>query len=479
MKKLIFFCTFIVMAIGVQAQTEFLNCKADIESQSNLCDESFTHSIDQAYLDSFEPVVFNVYFWEFKQTDGTLDANAIPMDFEKESLDIIAALNIFYNPYGVYFKYYGIDTINDTTLYELYSGIFNYINNYANPAEVIEPNSINIYASAAINYGTAPTFNPKVVISRSKFKDEEYSTLHEIGHALGLMHTHEFYTGTVTGEDCEHVTRNPLDTDYNADIAGDRVTDTAATTPLVQPGLGYNEVSANCTYIGTGTDCENDVLLISPDDVHNIMAYTYNFCRDRITIGQAIRIREAIQIDCYGYLTAAIRTDGFASLYEPYKGAYPYPNNTYAVYNPPLFQPGFDYKFLNCYPDGGYPQPADYTDISFSYIEGGLWWYGFNKYILAPQYPTIIHKDGYAIRIEQIAQQPRKCYNTGQGPVIGGTVIKFNDNVLNTNVTITPQDSTGINNEALIDNLDPGLYNVIKNYENGNTQETLILKENN
>ncbi len=31
----------------------------------------------------------------------------------------------------------------------------------------------------------------------------------------------------------------------------------------------------------------------------------------------------------------------------------------------------------------------------------------------------------------------------------------------------------------LINNLDPGLYNVIKNYENGNTQETLILKENN
>ena len=60
-----------------------------------------------------------------------------------------------------------------------------------------------------------------------------------------------------------------------------------------------------------------------------------------------------------------------------------------------------------------------------------------------------------------------------------GTVIKFNDGVPNGNYTIAPQDSTVINNPTLIDNLKPGLYNIQKNYNDGTTQEVMILKENN
>jgi len=51
--------------------------------------------------------------------------------------------------------------------------------------------------------------------------------------------------------------------------------------------------------------------------------------------------------------------------------------------------------------------------------------------------------------------------------------------VFNANVTITSKDSIGINGEELIDNLQPGLYNVIKEYESGGTHETVIYKENN
>lgn len=58
-------------------------------------------------------------------------------------------------------------------------------------------------------------------------------------------------------------------------------------------------------------------------------------------------------------------------------------------------------------------------------------------------------------------------------------MVKFNDNVFNNNVTVSPQDSMSINNTTLIDDLEPGLYNVIKNYENGETQENVIYKENN
>ncbi len=42
----------------------------------------------------------------------------------------------------------------------------------------------------------------------------------------------------------------------------------------------------------------------------------------------------------------------------------------------------------------------------------------------------------------------------------------------------TPKDSTSINNPNLINDLQPGLYNIIKNDVNGNNQETVIFKEN-
>lgn len=54
----------------------------------------------------------------------------------------------------------------------------------------------------------------------------------------------------------------------------------------------------------------------------------------------------------------------------------------------------------------------------------------------------------------------------------------FNDGVFNTNVTITPKDSTAINNPTLVDELPPGLYEVEKNYDDGASQEAIIYKEN-
>jgi hypothetical protein len=471
---------------GTPTAPDVLPCKFVVESQSNICDSLFTHSTDQVYLDSFEPVVFNAYFWEFRNDDGSLDSDAEPMDFEKESLDVIAALNIFYNPYNVYFKYQGNDSINDSVLYDLYNGIFDYIDDYPNPSEVIVPDSFNIYVSDTINYGNAPAFNPKVVISRGKFKWHEDDTLHEVGHALGLLHTHENYHSLITGENCEHVTRDPLDIDdptdpddtfYNADIAGDRVTDTAATSPLLQESLGFDEVDEfTCLYIGDGTDCQGTLYQINPDDVHNIMGYTYAVCRDRVTVGQAIRMREAIEIDCYDKLIPAIRTDGFASLYKPYKGEYfevgPQPTI------PPLYQPGFSYNFISCdcLATNDCPLPLDYLDTGFTYNEQ------IGSYIHKEEtnYSIITHPNHTAIRIIELEEsQPWRCYDNNNRNPNGGTIIKFNDDVLNTNVTITAQDSMSINNENLINNLEPGLYNIIEQFENGDTEEQLIIKENN
>ncbi|MFT4697883.1 MAG: pantothenate kinase [Flavobacteriaceae bacterium] len=73
--------------------------------------------------------------------------------------------------------------------------------------------------------------------------------------------------------------------------------------------------------------------------------------------------------------------------------------------------------------------------------------------------------------------QPRKCYDNFNLAATGGTVLKFNDNVLNNNVTIIPQDSTSINSQNLINDLPSGLYKIEKTYNDGAVEETVIIKE--
>jgi hypothetical protein len=51
--------------------------------------------------------------------------------------------------------------------------------------------------------------------------------------------------------------------------------------------------------------------------------------------------------------------------------------------------------------------------------------------------------------------------------------------VINTNITVTPQDSIGINSPTLIDDLQQGLYKIEKNIIDGSTEETIIFKGNN
>ena len=98
-------------------------------------------------------------------------------------------------------------------------------------------------------------------------------------------------------------------------------------------------------------------------------------------------------------------------------------------------------------------------------------------------YRSILHPNHTAIYILHHdlvpIPYPRKCYDNWNKAPSGGSIIKFNDDVFNTNVTITVQDSTSINNENLIQNLESGLYKIEKSYDDGSTQETVIFKENN
>lgn len=119
--------------------------------------------------------------------------------------------------------------------------------------------------------------------------------IHEVGHNLGLRHTHR---GWQSSNLCESVTRDVNDPDYNADVAGDYVIDTNAAPEFYQ----YLYLTPNCQYydddeyVGDGEflHCDDEPYNLDIEDIQNFMAWTH--CPETIfTTGQKIRMHETIQ----------------------------------------------------------------------------------------------------------------------------------------------------------------------------------------
>jgi hypothetical protein len=292
--------------------------------------------------------------------------------------------------------------------------------------------------------------------------------IEEIGHCFNLLHTRSSN---------EHTTRNPNDTLFNATTAGDRIVDTAANSGFSLGGT-YLYLDENCEYIaGFEQDNHGVDYDISPEDVDNSMGDAGDCEENYLTGGQAIRMREAINDDIYGKFSAAETT--IASLYEPYKGEYYFSGPALPESSKPLFQPGFDFSFIECSCaniDTDCNVPIDYNNTSFQNNHTVI--SSFGKY--DTDYNNMTHPNHTAILIDQLdTNQPRKCYDNWNKAAESGSITKFNDGVLNANVTITPQDSLSINNPNLLNDLPNGLYKIEKNYNDGSSQETVIIKGNN
>jgi hypothetical protein len=475
MKKYILLMLVILLTTYANSQTEDFICGTLYNPDPNPIGV-YSQSTDPVTLADFDPLVFNIYFWGINKDDGS---SGNPFT-EQDALMLVQSLNIAYNPYKVFFKYYGYNYVNNSSIY---IETLNHIKTYFVLNDLLKEDSFNVFipyqllhpnGSGDLIAGAASINTTMSAIN--SFNVTPYTVIHEIGHNLGLLHTFNNYNN----DNCEHVTRDPTDVDdpldpydtfFNAKTAGDWVVDTAASSKL--RGSSVNE---DCEYIDDGLDCQGTPYEII-EETKNYMGYIEPDCASVLTMGQGIRVRERIEED---YNSIFTNTETIiASLYEPYKGNYPmyYPHPLPWQY--PLFQPGFAYKFISCCCE--YEQPSDYGDISFSFD---------NNTIISEfepdevNYQSIIHPNHAAIIIEEVDMafeysQIQKCYdNYSSPPIIGGTIITFNDGILNNNVTITPQDSSSINNPQLITNLQPGLYNVIKNFENGDAEETVILKEN-
>ena len=124
-----------------------------------------------------------------------------------------------------------------------------------------------------------PTRRDICVVKASCFTNG--STLeHEIGHYLGLYHTHgKSNCGALTDE---------LADGSNCDTAGDDVCDTPADPNLLGRDCDGYEVSGACVYIGTRTDANGDAYA---PDVANVMSYSRKACRQHFSPGQLDRAR--------------------------------------------------------------------------------------------------------------------------------------------------------------------------------------------
>jgi len=470
------------MVMNVNAQ---LVCGTVMEDDGivNLANQNVTM---ESFL-GLEPYVLKVHFWDINDTDGT---NPHPLS-ELTALNAVAQLNKNYNSFNIFFKYDGIDEF-DSEYYQSHFdsgsfpdnsniGPFMYNNNY------FVQGAVNIYSLDRILFENPNGGDPieaagmmrwgseyfKMILMRHDFIEPtnfDYSVLtHEVGHFFNLIHT--FDCGPTDVESlCENVTRNVDDDDcYNADIGGDLIIDTNATPK----GMLYDEYG--CTYTPNGEVDSCGVAYnaggLEPE-VTNFMGYNKT-CNNEFTPGQVAYMRWYID-----YM--ADHPDGLyvienypvPILYKPYKGEY-YLAGPSTSHNPPLYQYGFDYVFYDTSQAEVYNQPSNYEDTTF--------WYGDVVESFDTNYNTpIVHQNHTAFKILQVdANYPRICYNNYNKAPSDGTIIKFLDGVPNANVTITAQDSTQINNSNLIEELEPGLYNVKKNYEDGGTQETMIYKENN
>lgn len=478
----------------ILAQNNGIWCATTDDNTPDL-DGVFSYSDNLATAQSIDPIVLNVFYWQVNSYNGE---NEDPLTLETV-LASVAQLNLIFNNFNIFFKYRGFDEIDspsgtgitiiddngnvipDPDGYGILDvaqrhDLWNYASNNGFEQEdainIYVPYGVTRFAGASNGTGNNMLVMPTVNIHGGILH-------HEMGHALGLSHTHIGYNGG----GCERVTRNPGDMGYNADTHGDKVTDTAAVPNFISEYCFFDDPTADCssssefnkyyvdeelcTYTGENSDCDGTPYDIANADVRNFMSYSHRSCFDTFSPGQAIRMQERILSDSDLISTQTT----IASLYEPYFGEYYLAGSTND--KPVLFQPGFDYAFHPC--SGNYNEPSDYEDTSFTFKPAE---YFISKY--TSDYEAITHPNKFSIGILHPAldSQPRKCYNNTNRTPISGNVVKFEDGVINYNVSITPKDSLGINQENLINTLNPGLYKIEENFDNGDIKQTIIQKNN-
>ncbi|MDO4728144.1 MAG: hypothetical protein Q4B43_03950 [Bacteroidota bacterium] len=260
----------------------------------------YSGSTDVNVLASFEPISFDIYFWIVQPKNSSEREDDI-VTYKHIEQNLIR-INQLFRPMNICFVLKGYDYIDTHQIYENTS--YGAVLGYANANGKFSNNSLNVYVVKTLNgyNGAASANSDGIVLKRSHFIGKHQTIpgnllAHEIAHTYGLAHP---WGEGLPAYTFEHVTRDSNNPNYNALTAGDCIADTPAMvsfwSEFAVGGSIFDVIDPyTCEYLGNGTDVLGVPFELTPNDVGNVMGYTWQPCIDTgFTIGQGIRLREYI-----------------------------------------------------------------------------------------------------------------------------------------------------------------------------------------
>lgn len=219
-----------------------------------------------------DTLYFRIQLHIFRDNNHTTTIN---LDSLKADL---VDLNRYYSPAKIkFYQCNSIEYIDNSNYYNFHSTDEQTIRTLYN-----DPLSINIYFARKVyigsdtyaGYSYRPTTNssPNFIVVGNDYT-RKLTLIHEMGHFMDLLHTHDTINGKelVNGSNCV--------------ISGDLCCDTPA-----DPQLSYLTVNSDCQYTGSIVDANGDLYVPDP---RNIMSYARKECRNIFTLEQYNRIRNA------------------------------------------------------------------------------------------------------------------------------------------------------------------------------------------
>lgn len=291
MNRLLYFICFIFYGLfpnsihNYEVNDEYcIHEKQDIKIQNCRPQEGFTFSTDPNYLATFNELTVPVVFWGINRDDGSSE-NALTEDKISESLNL---LNSAFKQMKIKFILDEFKMINSSEIYWTdYYSFSKYLKNNG----LLSENALNIYVPYRFTNFDNNLRGGKWSWNQLGVNMLNYNTgilPHEVGHIFGLNHMHNGFKAV----NCERVTRDKNDPEYNAHCAGDLVTDTNAMPNMYNR---FHLINDNCEYTGKLKNCKGEFYHITEDDIRNFMGYTQHDCRSKFTIGQGVRAREYIK----------------------------------------------------------------------------------------------------------------------------------------------------------------------------------------